>query len=263
MALAPGLMHAEDEAPVSATNGLLEYLNSQVDSDNANVYGGNVTWPLSGRYRAQLDVAGGSADQDDVTGLGGHAFWHDPKVGVIDVRGSWLKWGPDSIERIGVQGKWFNPIWTLSGSVDFQTGDVKGGVVTQLDARWYPLDMLMVQGGARSLAGDNQLFLTAELQPLPGMLPPLSLVAGATSGEHDYDQVFLGVRYYIGGHGGLRQRHREELPLDTNPDWLGATLPALSLERRAPPAFVCTRELASQCVSPSCCIQPQGTDQVL
>lgn len=214
-------------------NAAVDALGGRVESENARVLGFNFDWLFDEFRGVQLDVAGGDAADETVLGLGGHLFWNDPAKGVLDFNVAHVNWGNVSLSRIGLIGKWYSPITTFTGRLEYQDADeLDGGFLAGIDARWYPTSQFMVKAGAQDADGESQLNLGFEFLPNWVPVPGMSFVGEAARGEGGYDQFFLGVRYYFGTGKTLKDRHRQDVPLDPPSEWLTNDLQSLDKARK-------------------------------
>ncbi|QYZ67379.1 MAG: hypothetical protein OI74_07485 [Gammaproteobacteria bacterium (ex Lamellibrachia satsuma)] len=217
-----------DEVPHS--NGLLDYMGGELDSETAHVIGGNYHFGLSGPFSIQVDGALGEVADSSMTGFGVHLYWHDPEIGLLDANASRLNWKGNGLNRYALNGKWYTSITTFSGSVEYQNGDAEKKVNLFAGLDLYPIDILSLNVGAAQVDGEAMAQLGFELQPALDRLPALTLLGGAAKGEGDYSYYFLGLRYYFGTNAPLIQRHRREFPQFTGSLSYGSGIHSLKTE---------------------------------
>src|SRR5438132_6829899 len=77
---------------VDGLNGKFEVLGGSFANKSWYGAGGSVAVPLDGKFGAQFDAAAGSFAGRFVGGVGAHAFWRDPKQGLLGVYGDTTHW---------------------------------------------------------------------------------------------------------------------------------------------------------------------------
>lgn len=207
---------AEDLPAVSALNGKVEYTGGNIDGASANLGAGSVALPLGGAFGAQVDAAGGNLDGTMVKGVGAHLFWRDPDLGLVGAVAS--RTGFDTVwgSRFGIEGEaYFGPV-TVAVTGGWQTGEFRHTGWGTADLRFYPLADLMLEAGAARTHVSNSGHLGVEWRPgLIDAVPGLALFGDAGFGDGGYDHALAGIRVYFGGGDKpLRQRHRQDDPLN-------------------------------------------------
>jgi len=203
---------ATAEGPaVSAPNSKLAAGGGTSEGDGTGQAFGSFSMPLGHSYGLQVDGLGGKINGDARWGVGAHVFWRDPDKGLLGAIASYNKRSNDDASRFGAEGEWYLDQFSFLGTAGYQTGDVKGGFVGNLDLRWYVNDNAFVSAGGITSSGDAGARFSAEYQPGITSLPGLSLFADGIVAE-DFDQVLIGIRYYFGETKSLKRRHREDDP---------------------------------------------------
>lgn len=196
---------------VSAINGKLQGVSGNVDGNNANALMGSLTAPVSNRFGVQVDALSGKVNSSSASGYGLHAFWRDSDKGLVGLTGSQVKTNGNKMNRTGLEGEYYLPNVTVAGVVAKQRGDVPKADYGRLDLTWYPNDNLALDlGGSKADKFDKQ-HIGVEYQT---KVKGLSLFADAAKGDNNYDHVLGGITYYFGGNKSLKQRHREDDPVN-------------------------------------------------
>lgn len=204
---------------VSGINGKIDVTAGAVDSSNTTLYSGSVSAPLGQNFGAQLDFTGGEFSASRVLGMGGHLFWRDPDIGLAGIVASRSGFGDIWGSRYGAEAEaYFGPL-TLALTGGWQNGERKVFIHTPwygADARFYPLDDLMLEVGGSHYAKVNAGHVGAEWRPgFLDAVPGATLFADTSIGTKGYDHSLAGVRIYFGGGDkSLIRRHREDDPLN-------------------------------------------------
>lgn len=208
------LAQAGDQPAVSQTNGKIDLLGGNVDGDGAVALAGSLSAPLGHAFGVQIDGLAGNLDGEGTWGLGTHLFWRDPGRGLLGLTASRNNMNGRDADRAGLEGELYLDRFTLGAVAGQQNGDVKDGAYLGLSGSYYLNDNLMLQGAAQGIDGDHLYALGAEWQP-PAVRDGLAFFANATSGDGDaVDSAIVGVRFYFGGSKSLKQRHREDDPVN-------------------------------------------------
>ncbi len=203
---------AQDLPAVSATNGKIGILGGNVDSDSAAALTGSLATPLGHSYGLQLDGLVGNLGSSGGAGLGVHLFWRDPEIGMFGITASKVHMNDSNLNRIGVEGEYYNDAFTFSGMAGHQSGDFTHGSYYGISARYYANDGLAISGHGESVSGNSQYTLGVEWQPHAARRS-ISYYVNASSGHGDaVDSVAAGVRFYLGESKSLKRRHREDDP---------------------------------------------------
>ena len=199
---------------VSKTNGKIELLGGSLDNDSAAALAGSLTAPLGHAFGVQVDGLAGNLDGNGTWGLGTYLFWRNPERGLLGLTASRNRLNDRDADRVGLEAEGYFDRFTLGAVVGRQSGDVKDGAYLGLSGSYYLNDNLMIQGAGQAIDGDHLYALGAEWQPA-SVHEGLAFFANATSGDGDaVDSALLGVRLYFGGSKSLKQRHREDDPVN-------------------------------------------------
>lgn len=209
-----------DSAPLPAVSGI----NAKGAALGGSLYGsplygatGAVTVPILNRFGVQLDGAAGAWDGSAFTGVAGHAFWRDPRRGLIGVYGSWIHLDDsDGIDtgKIAFEGQAYLGRATLSAVLGYEDGDneISGRFYDQIDLSYYLTDDFRASIGHRYQFGRHALALGGEWRiPLDGNVAATVFAEGRI-GQEDYRGVWGGLRLYFGPEKSLIRRHREDDP---------------------------------------------------
>ena len=186
------------------------------DGDATGLVFGSATIPVDDQYGAQADALLGAVGDDAVWGVGGHLFWRDPDKGLLGVTAGYIgvdDSDSDSGGRIGAEGEMYSGQFTTVARGGYQFGEIDDGGFGSADLRWYATDDFMLSGGAAVATGDYIVRFGAEYQPNLSAWEGLSVFADAEIGDDDWDRIFFGLRFYVGGETkSLIRRHREDDP---------------------------------------------------
>jgi hypothetical protein len=204
---------------VSEINGQVDYSGGKMDSYEDNNFSGSITLPVTPLFGFQGDALYSHIGDADVYGGAGHFFWRDPAIGLAGITGGYLYRSHADTFQVGAEGEYYLGRFTLGvfgglgqinydGSAPFiDTHPTR--FIGRVSADYYPVDDLRV-GVSYTTAFENSLG-KAELEyqtPIRG----LAFTAEAGLGDHGYDQLLLGVRYYFGSKKNLRDRQRQDDP---------------------------------------------------
>lgn len=220
---------------VSGVNGKVDAFAGKIDSSHTENLAAAIAMPLGKDYGLQLDALVGQIGSNDLEGLGVHAFRRDPSRYLLGATAAYVELGSTTVERYGVEGEWYTSQLTVAGALGYQGGDVSDDGYVSLEGRYYATDDLMVTLGASYADNADRFGLGAEYQtPLSG----LSLFAVAMNGNDNFDAVVGGLRYYFGSNKSLKQRHREDDPVNslfaTTTESLGSVTEAAAATVSAP-----------------------------
>ena len=203
---------------VSTTNLKTEGLYGNLDSETAKMFGVSITAPISRICGIQVDVLSGEIDPDDVHGIGFHGFLRNssffgPTSGLFGLTASNIEVARTEARRIGIESESYVGQRTIAYYVGHQSGDVDDSWYGGFKAQWYLSDDLMLSASVATSDGFQRYTTGVEYQtPLNG----LACFANLATGEDDYDQTLVGLRFYFGGEEKtLIERHREDNPANS------------------------------------------------
>lgn len=194
---------------VSATNFKLQAVGGNIDSKDSKAVLGSFTTPLGQNYGLQLDALVGDVDSDSSHGYGFHGFWRDSDKGLLGLTGSQVESSGNKLKRLGFEGEYYFPNFTLAGEIGKQQGDVPSAEYGNLDLTWYPNNHVALSIGGNKADSVNRQHVGVEYQTT---MKGLSLFADVAQGNGDYDHFMLGLTYYFGQQKSLKQRHRQDDP---------------------------------------------------
>lgn len=200
---------------------------------------GSMSVPLAASYGLQIDGAVGKFDNRTFGAVAGHAFWRDPRVGLVGLYGSYYNWdsiaGQVHLGQIAGEASWYWNRVTIEGIAGVEFGNhvtnVTNGIINDIDIKtrffdkvnlgYYVTDNINVFIGHRYLGGKNAAALGGEWGvPIPRSTVMASAFVEGRLG--DYTGVWGGLRFYIGQKNkSLMRRHREDDPIEWAPEGLG------------------------------------------
>jgi hypothetical protein len=214
---------------VADFNGKLGATLGSVDSEDASVVEGSITWPVQESFGIQLDglysnigqkTFGFARNNDlDFGGLGAHFFWRDSEQALLGLGAGYVfSEAVDSYE-LGLEAEQYFERLTLGAkagiariSYDEAPAFVENdnsALFIKLYLSYYPADNLLITAIAENRFDNNSFGIELEYAlPVRG----LSIFANATKGDNNYNHVFVGARYYFGDEKPLKRRHRESDP---------------------------------------------------
>jgi len=219
---------------VSETNGKFGAMHGSMDSQDATSVEGSITWPFRDCFGFQLDGLYSNVDQrtfgfarphdEDFGGVGGHFFWRDSGTAMLGLEAGYVFSDLVDSYEIGFEAERYFEWFTLGAkagfaSIDFSRpilnpNDDTDGFFGQVYIGAYPMDNLLITAIVESRFDNTSVGIEVEYQlPVRG----LSIFASAAKGESDYDQAFVGMRYYFGEDKPLIRRHRESDPRSALP----------------------------------------------
>ncbi len=238
VALAASLVLLALSLPVLATEPAVSRLNGRADimlgdadligsSNDIWTVSGNLAIPVTKAIGAQLDAGFGELDVNaydgDLTSFGLHLFARNPELGLAGIFASHLEIEDFDFDQFGVEGEYYSGPMTIAAILGQQDTDFDDDLFASIDLRWYPMDELMVEIGARFIESDRRAHLGAEYQLLQSLASytdlALSAYADLAFGDDDYDHALIGLRTYFGSPKTLVMRHRQD-QLDSTTDRL-------------------------------------------
>jgi hypothetical protein len=214
-----GTVFAQTASAVSEFNGKLDYAGGWMNSAEGHTVSGSVSFPLAQQFGFQADALYSRITDLDFYGGAGHLFWREPDTGLVGLAGGYLyRRGVDTFQ-VGAEGEYYLNRFTLGafagvGSIKYaqpvpfiDTNPTR--FVGRVSIGYYPMDDLLVSASYTTAFKDNLVKGNLEYQtPIKG----LALTAEAAYGDHGYDHLLFGVRYYFGGKKALRDCHRQDDP---------------------------------------------------
>lgn len=219
---------------VSEANGKIGVMQGNMDSQDAGSVEGSITWPIQDCFGIQLDGIYSNVDQRtfgfarpydvDFGGVGGHFFWRDNETAMLGLEAGYVfSESVDSYE-IGIEAESYFKWITLGAKAGFASMNYSGpymgayedkdGFFGQVYVGAYPMDDLLITAIVESRFDNTSIGIEVEYElPVTG----LSIFASASKGASDYDQAFVGMRYYFGEDKPLIRRHRESDPRSALP----------------------------------------------
>lgn len=210
---------AQTDPAVSEINGKADYSGGLMAGNEGNNFGGSITLPVAHSFGFQVDGLYSHIGDSDFYGGAGHFFWRDPSIGLVGLTGGYVyRTGVDEFQA-GVEGEYYLGRITLGcfgglGQINYATpvpfiDTNPTRFIGRVSADYYPIDNLRA-GVSYTTAFEDSL-VRGELEyqtPIRG----LALTAEAALGDHGYDHLLFGVRYYFGANKSLRDRQRQDDP---------------------------------------------------
>nr|WP_319393749.1 hypothetical protein [uncultured Desulfobacter sp.] len=213
---APGL--AGDA--VSTLNGKMAFSYGDMDSNRGRSLTGSINIPLAKNLGLQADGLYSHVSKRDFYGTGLQLFWRDSDKGLIGVEVAGVHNSDIDSYIGGMMCEYYLGAFTLGVNAGFARIDYAIGPVPFIETDetdpyvgasigFYPIDNLLLEA-SYSYSFDNNLYACKiEYQtPIKGF----SVFADLATGDQDYDQSLLGIRYYFGKEKSLIRRHREDDP---------------------------------------------------
>jgi hypothetical protein len=217
-----GTVFAQTLPAVSSFNGKLDYAGGLMNSSAGHNFDGSIAFPLTHQFGFQADGLYSRISNLDFYGGAGHLFRRDPSIGLVGLTGGYLhRNGSDSVAsfQAGAEGEYYFKRLTLGafagvGQINYanpapfiDTSPTR--FIGQISAGYYPIDNLLASVSYTTAFQDNLVKGNLEYQtPIRG----LALTTEAALGNHGYDHLLFGIRYYFGANKSLRARHREDDP---------------------------------------------------
>ena len=181
------------------------------DDDGMGDTAGSLALSFARRWYVQGDGLIGIGRGDTNWALGGHIFWYDPKIGILDFNVSFLDFKVRHVTRAGVHGQYFWGKITLRGNVGYQIigGVARDSVFGGASVAFHQIPGAVVEVGADGYRQQGIFWAHGEvLLPLKrwfGQRAPQRRVAlwlNAGGGNDNYWHVLAGVRVFFGGCNG-------------------------------------------------------------
>lgn len=223
----PGKSILSDPPAVEDINAKVSYLGGWMESAEGHNFDASISLPVTHTIGFQTDGLYSQIGSLDFYGGAGHLFWRNPELGLVGVAGGYLSRSGVDTFQVGAEAEYYIGRFSFgafagvgriaySKPVPFiETEPTR--FVGSLRTDWYPFDELRI-GAGYIAAFDNNLFKgDIEFQtPIAG----LALTAEGAIGDHHYDHVLFGVRYYFGAEKTLCDRHRRLDPRSLMPQIL-------------------------------------------
>jgi len=223
----PGKSILSDPPAVEDINAKASYSGGWMDSAEGHNFDASISLPVTHAFGFQADGLYSRISGLDFYGGAGHLFWRDPELGLVGVAGGYLSRSGVDTFQVGAEAEYYLGQFSFGAFagvgriaynrpvpfIETEPTRFVGSVRTD----WYPFDDVRV-GACYIGAFDNSLFKgDIEFQtPIAG----LALTAEGAIGDHHYDHVLFGVRYYFGAEKTLRERHRRLDPRSLMPQIL-------------------------------------------
>lgn len=217
-----GTVLAQTPPAVSGLNGKLDYAGGLMNSFAGHNFDGSIAVPVTHQFGFQADGLYSRISNLDFYGGAGHFFWRNPDIGLLGVTGGYLyRNGADSVDtfQVGMEGEYYFHRFTFdafvgAGQISYanpapfiDTNPTR--FVGRVSAGYYPINDLLVRATYTTAFHDNLVSGSLEYQtPITG----LALTAEAALGNHGYDHLLFGIRYYFGAKKSLRDRHQQDDP---------------------------------------------------
>lgn len=220
LALLCTLSFLSANSAVSELNGKVSASYGSEDSQDQSTVSGSVAGPLGDALGYQFDALYSSGEDLEQYGVGGHLFYRNEQ-GLIGLSAGGFTGDSFEAYELSIEMEYYLRWLTLGlrtgwASIDYDAGLIPAFIETKTDEAYahvyataYPLDDLAVTLSAEHRYDINYATLEVEYElPTNG----LSLFVSGSTGENDYEQVNVGVRYYFGGEKTLKERHRLDDP---------------------------------------------------
>jgi hypothetical protein len=236
------------EPAVDGLNGKWEALGGSIN--RRSVYGsrGAVSIPLATQWGLQIDGAVGSLQSRAFGSIAPHLFWRNPSQGLIGLYAShthWDQFGGVHVTQFAGEGEAYLGRFTVQGIAGVEFGnsvsnttfgfavippvgglpgvntvnaltqgyDIKTRFFDQINLKYYFTDNWAGYVGHRYLGGKNAFAVGAETAINLGRGVMGSLFVEARAGEHEFNGVWGGLKFYFGQKDKtLIQRHRQDDP---------------------------------------------------
>lgn len=205
---------------VSSVNGKMAFSYGDMDSNRGKSLTGSINVPLAKNIGLQADGLYTHVSKRDFYGTGIQLFWRDSDKGLIGAGVAGIHNSDMDSYTGGFMGECYMGAFTLGLNAGFAKIDYAIGPVPFIETDetdpyvgasigYYPIDNLMLEV-SYSYSFDNHLYqcLIEYQTPVKGF----SIFVDLATGDQDYDQSLLGIRYYFGKEKSLIRRHREDDP---------------------------------------------------
>ncbi|MGJ8652967.1 MAG: hypothetical protein ACSHX8_06805 [Opitutaceae bacterium] len=212
---------------VSGINGKLGSAVGSFNSNDGNTFEGSVSIPIAETLGFQFDGYYADIEEVDFGGVGAHFFWRDNEVGLLGLSAGILKGDYLDSYELSVEGEYYIKQFTLGARAGFAEIEYKhavpfidtdkGGAFGKAYVGFYALEDLWLSASVETRFENTYYGVDVEYQtPIDG----LTVYGNVTSGNHDYDHAYIGLRYYFGGKKTLKNRHRKDDPQNMLNDML-------------------------------------------
>ena len=207
---------------VSGFNGKIDYTGGEMNTSAGHNFDASITLPVTHQIGFQADGLYSRISNLDFYGGAGHLFWRDPSIGLAGLTGGYLYrngFGGVDTFQVGAEGEYYFKRFTFGafagvGQINYanpapfiDTNPTR--FIGSVSAGYYPINNLLVSASFTTAFNDNLGKGNLEYQtPING----LALTTEAALGNHGYDHLLFGIRYYFGGKKSLRERHRQDDP---------------------------------------------------
>ncbi len=188
-----------------------------------------------------MDGLIGAGGGDTNWALGGHFYWYDPNIGLIDLNISFLDFKVRHVTRVGLHGQYFWGKVTLRGSIGYQIigGVARDSVFGGASAALHVFPNAVVEIGAEGYRQQGIFWAHGEyLLPLkkwfgqnaPGR--PVAFWVNAGGGNDNYWHILAGIRVYFGAcAGAMIQIYRGCGAPNYIRRWIATLRPAIDRDR--------------------------------
>ncbi len=210
---------------VSEVNGKIEGFYGELNDSYSRGAAGSVSFPITHALGAQVDAIYNHTGESDFYGGGGHFFARRPEQGLIGLFAGGIYSSSSDQFAVALEGEYYLKNITFgafAGYHYFDTDTILPAfnpglandnhfMIARVYAAFYPMDDLMVRLNYSNRLERNFYSVDLEYQtPVPG----LALFVDAALGDSDYHHLLGGVRYYFGGSKSLKDRHRQDDPIN-------------------------------------------------
>jgi len=203
---------------VSSLNGKMDFSYGDMDSNRGRSLTGSINIPLAKYWGLQANGLYTHVSQRSFYGTGLQLFWRNSDKGLIGVGVAGVHNSDIDSYIGGMVGEYYLGNFTLGvkagvANIDYAIGPVPFIETDETDPYvgasigFYPIENLLLEA-SYSYSFDNNLYACKiEYQtPIQGF----SVFVDLSTGDQDYDQSLLGIRYYFGKGKSLIKRHRED-----------------------------------------------------
>lgn len=210
---------------VSGVNGSLDVAGGVNGAGGVGQIGASLSLPVAQQFGVQLDGLAATMNDSRLLGVGGHAFWRDPRQALIGVYGEGLAAdvGADTLKkgRIGAEAELYLNRMTLSGVAGYEWGnlDIRKGLFLETLAGYFATDNLKLSAGySYGFSGHMGTARVDWQLPANLGLGGATVYGEARYGEGGFAQALAGIKVPFGADNGksLKRREREDDP----PVWL-------------------------------------------
>jgi hypothetical protein len=236
------------EPAVDGFNAKWEALGGALNKERLYGSRGAISIPLGRAVGLQIDGGLGSLGGSGFGTVAPHLFLRNPSQGLIGVYASYTQWnrfGGVHLAQVAGEAEHYFGRWTIQGIAGVEWGnsastttvstfivpqngnipgvnttnfftegyDVRTRFFDQINVKYYFTDNVAGYIGHRYLGGQNALALGGETAVSLGRGLMASAFVEARLGEHAYNGVWGGLKFYFGQKDKtLMQRHRQDDP---------------------------------------------------